>query len=83
VTRERRSRRSFLLALSALACAVWAPGGAVVPVAGAALVASTGLIAPTGLAVADGSIYISNYGTSPASGPGPHGELVRLRFLRS
>jgi hypothetical protein len=48
-----------------------------------AVVARTGLVAPTGLAVADGSIYISNYGTSPASGPGPHGELVRLSSRHS
>jgi hypothetical protein len=40
--------------------------------------ASKGLVSPTGIAIRNGAIYISNYGTSPASGPGPHGELVRL-----
>jgi hypothetical protein len=40
--------------------------------------ASKGLVSPTGLAVWNGAIYISNDGTSPGSGPGPHGELVRL-----
>jgi hypothetical protein len=47
------------------------------------VVASTGLVAPTGLAVTNHSIYISNYGTSPASGSGPHGRLVRLGSLHS
>lgn len=47
------------------------------------ILASAGLIAPTGLAVADGSIYISNYGTSPASAPGPHGKVVRLSSQHS
>jgi hypothetical protein len=43
------------------------------------VLAAKGLVAPTGLAVADGWIYVSNYGTYPATGKGPHGELVRLR----
>ena len=43
------------------------------------VLASTGLVEPTGLAVAGGWIYISNYGTYPAVGAGPHGELVRIR----
>ncbi len=42
------------------------------------VIASKGLVAPTGLAVGNGSIYISNYGVSPGTGPGPHGELVSL-----
>jgi hypothetical protein len=42
------------------------------------LLASTGLVDPTGLAVGNGSIYISNDGLFPSSGPGPHGELVSL-----
>jgi hypothetical protein len=42
------------------------------------VVAGTGLVFPTGLAVAGNSIYISNSGLYPASGPGRHGELVRL-----
>ena len=40
------------------------------------VILSTGLVAPTGLAISDGSIYISNDGTSPATGPGHHGEIV-------
>ncbi len=43
------------------------------------VLASTGLVEPTGLAVAGGWIYISNYGTYPSAGAGPHGELVRIR----
>ncbi len=43
------------------------------------VLASTGLVEPTGLAVAGGWIYVSNYGTYPAVGAGPHGELVRIR----
>jgi hypothetical protein len=42
------------------------------------VVVDSGLVAPTGLAIANGSIYISNYGTYPGVGSGPHGELVRL-----
>jgi len=42
------------------------------------VVARSGLVAPTGLAVGNGSIYISNHGVSAGSGPGPHGEVVRL-----
>jgi glucose/arabinose dehydrogenase len=38
-----------------------------------------GLVSPTGVAVGpDGSIYISNYGSSPSTGAGPHGEILRL-----
>ena len=44
------------------------------------ILASAGLNFPTGLAVDDGWAYISNYGTYPAGGPPPHGELVRLRL---
>ena len=42
------------------------------------VLASAGLVAPTGLAVAGGTIYISNYGTYPGSGAGPHGEIVSV-----
>lgn len=42
------------------------------------VLASAGLVAPTGLAVGNGSIYISNDGSYPGSGPAPHGELVSL-----
>jgi glucose/arabinose dehydrogenase len=43
------------------------------------LLASSGLSSPTGVAVAaDGSIYVANHGTSPATGPGAHGEIVRV-----
>ncbi len=46
---------------------------------GRTVLASAGLHSPTGVAVAsDGTIYIANNGSSPASGPGPHGELVRV-----
>jgi hypothetical protein len=41
------------------------------------VIATTGLDNPTGLAVADGWIYVSNDGIYPATGSGPHGELVR------
>ena len=43
------------------------------------VLAAKGLVDPTGLAVGKGWIYISNYGTYPAAGTGPHGELVRVR----
>jgi sugar lactone lactonase YvrE len=40
---------------------------------------SRGLRSPTGVAVGpDGSIYISNYGSSPSTGAAPHGEILRL-----
>lgn len=40
---------------------------------------TSGLVSPTGLAVGpDGSIYISNYGSSPSTGAAPHGEILRL-----
>ena len=42
------------------------------------VLASTGLVSPTGLAAANGFIYISNYGVSPGTGAGPHGEVVRI-----
>jgi glucose/arabinose dehydrogenase len=45
------------------------------------LLASTGLEFPTGMTVTpDGSVYVSNYGTSPASGGpgGLSGEVVRV-----
>jgi hypothetical protein len=42
------------------------------------VLAATGLVYPTGLAVDGRSIYISNYGLYPATGAGPHGEVVRL-----
>jgi sugar lactone lactonase YvrE len=44
-----------------------------------AVLAAKGLVEPTGLAVGGGWIYVSNYGTYPAAGKGPHGELVRFR----
>lgn len=43
-----------------------------------AVIASKGLVTPTGLAVGSRSIYISNDGVYPASGAGPHGELISL-----
>jgi hypothetical protein len=42
------------------------------------VVASAGLVYPTGLAVDGDSIYVSNKGLYPATGAGPHGEVVRL-----
>jgi sugar lactone lactonase YvrE len=42
------------------------------------VVASKGLLYPTGVAVAGKSIYISNNGVFPATGSGPHGEIVSL-----
>jgi hypothetical protein len=44
------------------------------------VLARKGLVAPAGLAVADGSAYVSNYGVSPGTGPGPHGQVVRVRL---
>ncbi|HVU71492.1 MAG TPA: ScyD/ScyE family protein [Mycobacteriales bacterium] len=45
------------------------------------VLAQRGLSFPTGVAVApDGTIYIANHGSSPASGDGPHGELLSLRL---
>jgi hypothetical protein len=43
------------------------------------VLAAKGLVEPAGLAVGGGWIYVSNYGTYPATGAGPHGELVRIR----
>ncbi|HEX3874690.1 MAG TPA: ScyD/ScyE family protein [Solirubrobacteraceae bacterium] len=44
-----------------------------------AVLLTHGLVSPTGVAVGpDGSIYISNYGSSPSTGAGPHGEILRL-----
>ena len=43
-----------------------------------AVIASAGLAYPTGLAVGKGLIYISNHGTYPATGTGPHGEVVTI-----
>ena len=46
---------------------------------GRRVLASAGLISPTGLAVAaDGAILVANHGTSPASGAGAHGQIVRV-----
>jgi hypothetical protein len=42
------------------------------------LLLGTGLVAPTGLAVANGSIYIANDGTSPGSASGHGGELISI-----
>ena len=42
------------------------------------VLASEGLVAPTGLAIGNGSIYISNYGLSPGTGAGHHGEVVSI-----
>jgi hypothetical protein len=42
------------------------------------VIAASGLVDPAGLAVANGSIYISNNGVFPGTGPDLHGELVRL-----
>ncbi len=46
------------------------------------VIASKGLVAPSGLALGGGYVYISNYGTSPAAGVGPHGQLVRFALPR-
>jgi hypothetical protein len=48
------------------------------PAGGRTVLASRGLADPTGLAVGNGAIYITNYGTSPGAGPGPHGQVVKL-----
>jgi len=37
------------------------------------------LVTPGGVAVAsDGSVYVSNFSIFPGSGPGPHGQIVRV-----
>ena len=43
------------------------------------VLAAKGLVYPTGLAVVGRTVYISNYGFLPGSGPGPHGEVVALQ----
>jgi hypothetical protein len=46
---------------------------------GRTVLLSRGLVSPTGVGVGpDGSIYISDYGSSPSTGAGPHGEILRL-----
>jgi hypothetical protein len=50
-----------------------APGGA------RTVLAQRALVAPTGLAVARDGIYVANHGLSRATGPGPHGEVVRVK----
>jgi hypothetical protein len=47
------------------------------------VVAREGLVAPTGVEVSRGFAYISNRGVSPGTGPGPHGELVRVHLRAS
>jgi hypothetical protein len=42
------------------------------------VIARKGLVAPTGLAVDHGMIYVSNHGFSAGTGPGPHGEVIRI-----
>ena len=64
--------RGFLGGSSPGALVRLAPGGE------RRVIASAGLLDPTGLAVSGGSIFVSNDGVSPASGAGPHGEVVRL-----
>jgi glucose/arabinose dehydrogenase len=44
------------------------------------VILSAGLSAPTGLAIHDGVAYVSNYGTSPATGKGHRGEVVSFRL---
>jgi len=51
----------------------------VTPAHAKVVLASEGLLYPTGLAVDGESIYVSNNGLYPASGAGPHGDVVRLR----
>jgi hypothetical protein len=42
------------------------------------VIASRGLVGPTGLAVAHGAVYVANHGLFPGTGPGPHGQVVRI-----
>jgi hypothetical protein len=72
-----------LLVLEIAAAGLGAPPspGALIridPGGGRTVLASQGLAEPTGLAVGNGAIYITNHGTSPGAGPGPHGQVVRL-----
>jgi len=72
-----------LLVLEGAAHGFWNPPwtGALIRVSPSrkmTVLASAGLVAPTGLAVATDGIYIANYGFYPGSGPGPHGQVVRL-----
>jgi hypothetical protein len=41
-------------------------------------VAVKGLTAPTGIATRGSAIYVANNGLFPGTGPGPHGELLRI-----
>jgi hypothetical protein len=72
-----------LLVLEVAARGLWDPPwtGALIRLAPdrtRTVIASGGLVAPTGLAVGRGSIFISNYGFYPGSGPEPHGQVVSL-----
>jgi hypothetical protein len=72
-----------LLVLEAAKDGLWNPpwSGALIRVAPnreKTVLAAAGLVAPTGLAVAKDAIYVANYGFYPGSGPGPHGEVVRI-----
>ncbi|MEA2266075.1 MAG: hypothetical protein QOE27_1658 [Solirubrobacteraceae bacterium] len=43
------------------------------------VLASAGLSSPTGVAVGpDGAIYVANHGSSPGTGSGAHGQVVRV-----
>jgi hypothetical protein len=50
----------------------------VTPAHAKTVLAREGLLYPTGIAVDDGAIYVSNNGLYPATGAGPHGEVMRL-----
>lgn len=50
----------------------------VTPARRKSVVARAGLLYPTGIAVDGRAIYMSNNGLFPASGDGPHGEIVRV-----
>jgi hypothetical protein len=50
----------------------------VTPARRKSVVASAGLLYPSGVAVDGRTIYVSNNGLFPASGGGPHGEVLRV-----
>ncbi len=48
--------------------------------AGRQVIGAGSLHYPTGVGVKGDSLYVSNWGTAPGTGPAPHGQLVRIRL---
>jgi hypothetical protein len=78
-------RALLVLQISANGLANGLSSGALIrlaPDGARAVLARAGLVAPTGLAVGNGTVYISNHGVSPGTGPGPHGQVIQLTNRR-